>query len=172
MRGGVQSGQHASCHGAVASAAGTDYLEPGLALAGNRMLVLMRTESADNLALASQSSDDGRTWSPPASFGVSAQASEIVTLPGLPALTAIHMWADWSHRWGDSRPTVVQTIRWRAADAMPTFGELTVLYNSNCDDAGYPSGVVLDDGRLFIVFYDACLGYIGGAYLTPSTLRD
>jgi len=30
---------------------------------------------------------------------------------------------------------------------------------------------VLDDGRLFVVFYDACLGYIGCTYVNPSMLR-
>jgi hypothetical protein len=154
---------------AVAAAADTNFSEPALAVADQRLLVLMRT---DGFARETRSSDGGRSWSPPASIGMAAQSSELDLMPGQPALTAVHLWADWSHRWGDSRPTVAQTIRWRAADAIPAFGEPTVLYNSNCDDAGYPSGVVLDDGRLFIVFYDACLGYIGGAYLTPSTLRD
>ena len=131
----------------------------------------MRTEGADNVAYATRSVDDGVTWTAPASFGMAAQSSELVPLPDQPALSAIHIWSDWSHRWGDSRPTVAQTVHWPAADTIPVFGEPRMLYNSNCDDAGYPSGVVLDDGRLFIVFYDACLGYIGGTYLTPSTLR-
>ena len=156
---------------AVATTPGTNYSEPALAVAGSRMLVLMRTEGADNVAYATRSVDDGVTWTAPASFGMAAQSSELVPLPDQPALSAIHIWSDWSHRWGDSRPTVAQRVHWPAADTIPVFGEPRMLYNSNCDDAGYPSGVVLDDGRLFIVFYDACLGYIGGTYLTPSTLR-
>jgi hypothetical protein len=83
----------------------------------------------------------------------------------------VHAWADWSRRYGDSRPTVAQVIRWPEGAAAPVFGEPHLLYNGRCDDAGYPSAVVLDDGRLFVVFYDACLGYIGGAYVAPGTLR-
>ena len=156
---------------AVASESDTNVMEPTLAIAGARMLVLMRTDRAENFSYATRSIDGGLTWSTPSSFGVAAQSSELVPLPGEPAVTAVHLWADWSHHWGDSRPTVAQMIRWPAGTAAPMFGEPRVLYNSKCDDAGYPSAVVLDDGRLFVVFYDACLGYIGGTYLTPSTLR-
>ena len=156
---------------AVAAEADTNVMEPTLAIAGARMLVLMRTDRAENFAYATRSIDGGLTWSTPSSFGMAAQSSELVPLPGEPAVTAVHLWADWSHHWGDSRPTVAQMIRWPAGTAAPVFGEPRVLYNSKCDDAGYPSAVVLDDGRLFVVFYDACLGYIGGTYLTPSTLR-
>ena len=87
-------------------------------------------------------------------------------------MTVVHVWADWSRRYGDSRPTVAQLIRWPGTAAAPLFGEPKLLYNSHCDDAGIPSAAVLDDGRLFVVYYDACLGYIGGAYLTPDMLRD
>ncbi len=156
---------------AVAAEPDTNVMEPTLAIAGARMLVLMRTDRAEGFAYATRSIDGGLTWSTPSSFGMAAQSSELVPLPGEPAVTAVHLWADWSHHWGDSRPTIAQTVRWPAGAAVPDFGEPRVLYNSNCDDAGYPSGVMLDDGRLFIVFYDACLGYIGGTYLTPSTLR-
>lgn len=155
----------------VGGAAGMNFMEPALAVAGDRMLVLMRTDRPDNVAYAARSIDGGATWSKPSPFGIAAQASELVPLPGEPAMTSVHVWADWSHHWGDSRPTVAQLIRWPAGAPTPVFGEPRAIYNSNCDDTGYPSGVVLDDGRLFVVFYDACLGYIGGAYLTPRTLR-
>jgi hypothetical protein len=62
-------------------------------------------------------------------------------------------------------------IRWPPGATAPLFGEPKLLYNGHCDDAGYPSVVVLDDGRLFVVFYDACLGYIGGTYVAAGTLR-
>lgn len=155
---------------AVAAESDTNVMEPTLAIAGARMLVLMRTDRAENFAYATRSIDSGLTWSTPSSFGMAAQSSELVPLPGEPAVTAVHLWADWSHHWGDSRPTIAQMIRWPVGTAAPVFGEPRVLYNSKCDDAGYPSGVVLDDGRLFVVFYDACFGYIGGAYLRPATL--
>lgn len=155
----------------IAASPGISFMEPALAAADGRMLVVMRTDRPDNLAYAARSLNGGATWSEPSPFGIAAQASELVPLPGEPAMTLAHVWADWSRRYGDSRPTVVQMIRWPAGSTTPAFGEPKVLYNSHCDDAGYPSAVVLDDGRLFVVFYDACLGYIGGAYLTPGALR-
>ncbi len=155
----------------IAAVPGISVMEPALAAAGARMLVLMRTDRSDNWAYAAQSLDSGATWSEPSPFGIAAQASELVPLPGEPPMTVAHVWADWSHHWGDSRPTVAQLIRWPAGTATPVFGEPKALYNSNCDDTGYPSGVVLDDGRLFVVFYDACHGYIGGAYLKPGAIR-
>lgn len=155
----------------IAAIPGISVMEPALAGAGARMLVLMRTDRTDNLAYAARSLDGGATWSQPSLFGIAAQSSELVPLPGEPAMTVAHVWADWSHHWGDSRPTVAQLIRWPAGAPAPVFGEPRALYNSNCDDTGYPSAVVLDDGRLFVVFYDACLGYIGGAYLKPGALR-
>ena len=150
---------------------GISIMEPALATADGRMLMVMRTDRPDNLAYVARSLDGGATWSEPSVFGMAAQASEFVPIPGEPAMTIAHLWADWSHHWGDSRPTVAQLIRWPTGSTAPVFGEPHALYNSNCDDASYPSGVVLDDGRLFVVFYDACLGYIGGAYLRPGTLR-
>jgi len=155
----------------VAGAPGTNFSEPALAVAGGRMLVLMRTDRDDNLGFATRSLDGGATWSQPASFGMAAQSSELIQIPREPAMTVMRLWADWSHHWGDSRPTVAQLIRWPAGTPSPVFGQARVIYNSNCDDAGYPSGVVLDDGRMFVVFYDACLGYIGGTYLTLGALR-
>lgn len=155
----------------VAGAAGINFMEPALAAAGERMLVLMRTDRSDRSAYAVHSLDGGVTWSEPKPVGTAGQASELVPLASDPAMTVVHAWADWSRRYGDSRPTVVQMIRWPAGSATPAFGEPKVLYNGHCDDAGYPSAVVLDDGRLFVVFYDACLGYIGGAYLKPGALR-
>ena len=155
----------------VAAAAGMNFSEPGLAVAGERMLLLTRTDRKDELAYAVWSGDGGVTWSEPSPVGVAAQASELVPIPGAPVTTFVHLWADWSRHWGDSRPTVAQLVRWPARAAAPAFGEPKAIYNSHCDDAGYPSGVVLDDGRVFVVFYDACQGYIGGAYLAPRTLR-
>ena len=155
----------------IAGAPGANFLEPALAVVGRRMLVLMRTDRADNSAFAAQSTDGGVTWSTPAPINVAAQASDLVPVAADRGTAIVHLWADWGHRYGDSRPTVAQMIRWPADAAAPVFGDPQLLYNSHCDDTGYPSAVVLDDGRLFVVFYDACLGYIGGAYLTPGTLR-
>jgi hypothetical protein len=155
----------------IAATPGISFTEPALAAADGRMLAMIRTDRTDNVAYAVRSLDGGATWSEPSPSGTAAQSSELVPLRGEPAMTLVHVWADWSHHWGDSRPTVAQMVRWPAGTPTPVFGEPRALYNSNCDDTGYPSGVVLDDGRLFVVFYDACLGYIGGAYLTPGTLR-
>jgi len=157
----------------IAATPGINFQEPALVEVEGRLLAVMRTDSTGNRAYETTSIDGGTTWSEPAAIGLAAQASDLIALPPLdePAGSVVHAWADWSRRYGDSRPTVVQRIRWPAGSSRPVFGEPRVLYNSQCDDAGYPSGVVLDDGRLFVVFYDACLGYIGGAYLPVSALR-
>lgn len=157
----------------IAAAPGINFQEPALADVDGRLLALMRTDRSDNTAYETWSLDHGATWSEPTAIGLAAQASELVVLPSQdrPHGSVVHAWADWSRRYGDSRPTVVQMIRWPRSATAPVFGEPQLLYNGHCDDAGYPSAVVLDDGRLFVVFYDACLGYIGGAYLAAGTLR-
>jgi Neuraminidase (sialidase) len=157
----------------IAATPGINFQEPALVEVEGRLLAVMRTDSTDNRAYETTSIDGGTMWSEPAAIDSAAQASELIALPPRdePAGSVVHAWADWSRRYGDSRPTVVQRIRWPAGLSTPVFGEPRVLYNSRCDDAGYPSGVVLDDARLFIVFYDACRGYIGGAYLPVSALR-
>jgi hypothetical protein len=157
----------------IATTPGLNFQEPTVVEVEGRLLAVMRTDSSYSRAYQTTSIDGGATWSEPAGLDLAAQASELIALPARdePAGSVVHVWADWSRRYGDSRPTVVQRIRWPAGSSSPVFGEPRVLYNSHCDDAGYPSGVVLDDGRLFVVFYDACLGYIGGAYLPLSALR-
>ena len=155
----------------VAAVPGIDLSEPALAIAGERMLVIMRSNRSDSVAYATWSLDGGVTWSQPSTFGMAAQASELEPVPGAPAMTLMHVWADWSHHWGDSRPTVAQPVRWPAGAKAPEFGEPRLLYNSNCDDTGYPSATFLGDGRMFVAFYDACLGYIGGTYVPAGAAR-
>jgi hypothetical protein len=152
---------------------GIDFEEPAIVEIDGRLLAILRTEEPDHLAYQASSGDGGRTWSTPTRLDVAAQASDLIRLSGRRDVTtaAVHAWADWSRRYGDSRPTVVQSIRWPAAAVTPTFGAPRLVYNGHCDDAGYPSGVVIDDRRLFVVFYDACLGYVGGAYVDIDSLK-
>jgi hypothetical protein len=157
----------------IGATPGISFQEPALAVIDGRVLAVMRTDAADNAAYETHSIDGGRTWSQPAAIRIAAQASELLPLAADSTDTAriAHAWGDWSRRYGDSRPTVVQVIRWPGADRGPVFGEPHLVYNGHCDDASYPSVVALDDSRLFVVFYDACAGYIGGAYVPVSALR-
>lgn len=157
----------------IASALEVSYQEPALADLGGRLLAFMRGDSDNNAAYESRSLDGGRTWSAPVPIGLAAQASDLLPLAtdARRTTSAVHAWGDWSRKYGDSRPTLAQVVRWPEGAGALVFGEPTVVYNGHCDDASYPSSVLLDDGRLFVVFYDACLGYIGGAYIPIDALQ-
>ena len=133
---------------------------------------MMRAEGSDIVARESRSSDGGRTWSEPVKTGMAAMASDLLPVPPGPGRQArvVHAWGDWSRRFGDSRTTLSQLIEFPARGE-PVYHDPHVVHNTHCDDAGVPSSVLLDDGRLFTVYYDACFGYIGGNFLTLDQLR-
>ena len=103
----------------IGAASGISFQEPALAAVDGRLLAVMRPDGADNAAYETHSIDGGRTWSPPAAIRIAAQASELLPLTADSTGTAsiAHAWGDWSRRYGDSRPTVVQAIHWHGADS-------------------------------------------------------
>jgi hypothetical protein len=156
----------------LAAADGIDFQEPAIAEIAGRWLAVFRTEQPGSPAFHAISTD-GAKWSPATRLDIAAQAPEIIPVPPSPGSTvdAVHLWGDWSRQYGDSRPTMIQTVRWPPDAASPRLGEPQVVYNSRCDDAATPSGAMLDDHRLLVVFYDACLGYIGGTIVDVRALK-
>lgn len=151
-----------------------DFVEPALASLGHgHVVAVMRTERARNRAYAAESIDGGKTWTKAVETDLFAQASDLlrVDVPGQPASAVVHAWGDWSGKYGDGRPTVMQlqTIPGGAA-----LGPPRVIYHGHCTwgDESYPSTVLLDRGRLFTVFYDACAKYIGGRYTNLADLLE
>lgn len=157
----------------LAAADAIDFQEPAVAQIGAGWLAVFRTEQPGSLAFHAVSNDGARSWSPATRLDIAAQASELVPVPQAPGSTidGVHIWGDWSRRYGDSRPTMIQSVRWPTDTTSPRLGEPRVVYNSHCDDAAAPSGVMLDEYRLLVVFYDACLGYIGGTFVDVRTLK-
>jgi hypothetical protein len=154
----------------IASAAGVNFVEPALGyLGGGRLLAMIRTEGAERAAYEAYSLDGGRTWSA-AKTTLIAQASDLLPIVDGEKTMLVHAWGDASGRFGDSRPTVMQIIRFREFPHARWTDEPRVLHRGHCwSDEGYPSSVRLRDGRVFTVYYDACAGYIGGTF---STLSD
>jgi hypothetical protein len=147
---------------------GIDLVEPALANLGhNRLLAKMRTERTDNLAYEAHSLDGGFTWSQPTKTVFAAQASDLLPLRvnGRSTALVLHAWGDFSSRFGLGRPTVVEI---EDPEATWRFPGPKVVYHGGCSwgDESYPSAVLLSDGRVFMVYYDACRGFIGGTYLT------
>jgi len=155
----------------LASARGVNFVEPALGhLGGGRLLAMVRTEGNERAAYETTSTDGGRTWSAPVKTTLVAQASDLLPVVDGDAQYLVHTYGDMSGRFGDSRPTVLQTIRFREFPNARWTGEPHLLHQGHCwSDEGYPSSVRLRDGRIFTVYYDACAGYIGGRF---STLED
>jgi hypothetical protein len=157
----------------IAAMPRTNFYEPAVANLGeSRLIALMRADETDPFSWESHSDDGGRSWSTPVRMGVAAQASDVLPLPsnsaGAPA--ALHAWGDWSRRFGDGRQTVLQTVQFPDPKAGPLYGAPQVLYRSHCDDAGQPSSVRVDDGQALTVYYDACVGFIGGTFSSVESL--
>ena len=99
--------------------------------------------------------------------------SDLLALPpGTSDARVLHTWGDMSGRFGDSRPTVLQVIQFRHFPNDRTVRPPRVLYTGHCfSDEGYPSSVLVTDGRVLTVFYDACQGYIAGVFSNLSSPR-
>ena len=151
----------------VASAAGLDFVEPALGyLGGDRLIAMIRTEGRESAGHESYSLDGGHSWSAVSKTAFIAQASDLLPITkGPQAGFLVHTWSDQSGRYGESRPTMMQTIRFRTFPETRWAGRPLLLHQGHCwNDEGYPSSVLLDDGRILTVYYDACAGYIGGTF--------
>jgi hypothetical protein len=154
----------------MASAPGVNFVEPALGyLGGGRLLAMVRTEGAERAAFESHSLDGGRTWSAATRTTLIAQASDLLPVVEGEKTLLVHTWGDTSGRFGDSRPTVMQVIRFREFPQARWTDEPRLLHQGHCwSDEGYPSSVRLRDGRVLTVYYDACAGYIGGTFSAIS----
>lgn len=155
----------------LAEAPGRSFVEPALGYLGDgRLLAMIRTEGSERAAYETASTDGGRTWSAPAKTTAVAQASDLLPVADGGKTLLVHTWGDLSGRFGNSRPTVLQVIRFREFPNARWTDEPRLLHQGHCwTDEGYPSSVRLRDGRIFTVYYDACAGYIGGTF---STIED
>jgi hypothetical protein len=155
---------------------GIDFVEPVLAyLGGGRLMAVVRSERSDNRAYVVESTDNGRSWSSPFKTMESAQASDLLPVRAAPARATqvVHTYSDFSQQFGEGRPTLIQLIAVGSAGSAVTLGDPRLVYHGICawGDEGYPSTVLLTDGRLFTVYYDACTGYIGGSFSSLKALE-
>lgn len=153
----------------IAAAPGVSFVEPAVAsLGGGRLLAMIRTEGRERNAFESYSLDGGRTWSAPARTDLVAQASDLLPMQGGPNRDLlVHTWGDVSGRFGESRPTVLQVVRFREFPSARLSSEPRLLHQGQCwSDEGYPSSVQLSESRVLTVYYDACGGYIAGTFST------
>src|SRR3954454_14519887 len=95
-----------------------------------------------------------------------AQASDLLLLPGG---VVLHTWGDVSRTFAAGRPTVGR-LKLPGRDWSAAAPFLIYAGTQGCADASYPSSVLLGDGRILTVYYDACAGYIGGTYSVLATL--
>ena len=155
----------------LAEAHGRSFVEPALGYLGDgRLLAMIRSEGSERAAFETTSSDGGRTWAAASKTTAVAEASDLLPIADGGKQLLVHTWGDLSGRFGDSRPTVMQVIRFREFPDARWTGEPRLLHQGHCwTDEGYPSSVRLRDGRVFTVYYDACAGYIGGTF---STIED
>lgn len=155
----------------LAAAPGVSFVEPALVSLGNgRVFAMIRTEGGERAAYEASSTDGGRTWSAPQKTTRVAQASDLLRVVDGEKEFLVHTFGDLSGRFGDSRPTVLEIVRFREFPRARWSGEPRLLHQGHCfSDEGYPSSVPLRDGRILTVYYDACAGYIGGTF---STLVD
>ncbi|MGN6697493.1 MAG: sialidase family protein, partial [Thermomicrobiales bacterium] len=156
----------ASSEVTIAADPAVDFQEPALvALGGGKLLAVIRTARAGNLAYTTDSADGGRTWTPPSKTDMQAQAPDLLALPGGVVLLT---WGDVSGAFAPGRP-VVGRLKYPGQVWSAAAPVLLYAGTQKCGDESYPSSVLLADGRTFTVYYDACAGYIGGTY---STLAD
>lgn len=156
----------------IAHDQGIDFVEPALAdLGGGNIVAVMRTERAGNEAYEARSVDHGKSWTHAAKTSLFAQASDLlsVRLSGWSRPLLVHSWGDWSGRYGEGRPTVIQL---QTTPAGEPIGSVRIIYHGHCGwgDESYPSTVQLNGHELFTVFYDACAGYIGGRFTNVNEL--
>jgi hypothetical protein len=161
----------------LAASSGVSFVEPALGSIGNgRLIAMIRTEGHDRAAYEAASTDGGRTWSRPEKTTLVAQASDLLPIDEGRNRYLVHTYGDLSGRFGDSRPTVLEVIRFREFPRARWTSEPRLLHQGHCwTDEGYPSSVRLRDGRILTVYYDACAGYIGGSFSTvadPAAAAD
>ncbi|MDF2660870.1 MAG: exo-alpha-sialidase, partial [Paenibacillus sp.] len=120
---------------------------------------LIRVSSADNLGYEANSYDYGATWGTPVKLDKKIHAPELFRIPGTDRI--FQAWSEFQYP-GGGRPVVV-----KIGDLSdPWNGSASRLLYSNrlTSDMGYSSTVLLDDGRLFTVYYDAHKQILGGTY--------
>ncbi|MBI3492855.1 MAG: exo-alpha-sialidase [Acidobacteria bacterium] len=156
----------------LASRPGTDFSEPALAdLGGGRLMAVIRAERGDTSSYWTRSEDGGRTWTPPVSLGIVAQAPDLLPLriAGDSRMRVLHTYGELSPKFGEGRRTVMEM---RDPDGVVQYAGPRVIYHGHCrwGDESYPSTVRISETRLLTVYYDACAGIIGGTYSSLPVL--
>lgn len=154
----------------AASPAGSNigFVEPVIVdLGGGHLYSLHRTlNDYDNYyAWESHSYDNGLTWTPAARTSFKAHCSDLLLLSDGKLL---HTWGDRSFAFSGGRPVVGKAVP--VGEDWTDYQDVLIYRNSGVGDMSYPSAVELPDGRIFIVYYDAARGFIGGTYATVGEL--
>lgn len=113
-----------------------------------------------------ESSDRGANWTQIADIG-----GEIDNIhqPGLKLMPDGSIFATWSKKASDGRPVYAKLfypeLGWDATKTMCVYAPYT-----NVGDMGDPSGVLLDNGKLFVIYYDYYDAIIGGTFIDYDEL--
>lgn len=138
---------------------GVTFNETALAALGEGHIVaVMRTAGGDGYAYITHSYDHGRTWEQPVALGVKAHAPDMLVMDqgvflcygsiAYPGRWVVGMFGDPRKNFANAKEQVIYAGATKVADM------------------SYPAAVQIGDNTLFVVFYDAALGYIGGRYVT------
>ncbi|PYI56193.1 exo-alpha-sialidase [Paenibacillus flagellatus] len=144
------------------------FVEPVIVnLGGGHLYSLHRTLNSydDYYAWESHSYDNGYTWTPAARTLMKAHCSDLLLLSNNMLL---HTWGDRSFRYSGGRPVQGKAIPVGADWSMYT--DIPIYTHDGKGDMAYPSAVELPDGTIFLVYYDADRGFIGGTYTTVSEM--
>ncbi|WP_409340435.1 discoidin domain-containing protein [Paenibacillus sp. MBLB4367] len=144
------------------------FVEPVIVdLGSGHLYSLHRTlREYDNYhAWESHSYDNGFTWTQAARTSMKAHCSDLLLLSGG---LLLHTWGDRSFAFSGGRPVVGKAIP--VGDDWDDWQTVGIYKNGSVGDMSYPSAVELPDGTIFIVYYDASRGFIGGTYATVEEL--
>ncbi len=142
------------------------HVEPALANLGNgHIMMVSRTNNHADVMRVSHSYDNGDTWTQPVDEpSLKGHAPNFLKLPGG---THLFTYGDRSNAWTQGRPVVgrmyLDSLGWTGAESKLIYRNPGVW-----SDMSYPAGVLLDDGRIFTVYYDRGEGILGGTYITPE----
>ena len=140
--------------------------ETGLAYLGDGHIVaVVRTDAPFANACIVHSEDGGRSFGEPRMLGTNAHAPDLLVIDGDRVLLTYGA-CDYTGGY------VTRYVMAMLGDAKRDFEGATekIIYTGSGGDASYPHAVRMGPDEVFVVYYDAGVGIIGGRFLKLSDL--